>query len=468
MVNRRDFSGWFETGVTDWQRWVRLLIIPAVLLASAYYAPRMTERQLLLPLLGVGAFLLARRPLLALIALVPVSLIAPFAIGTGTQTSLHPGVLLLGLLVVIWLASLSHTWLQHGRVRLVVSRPVWPLLALCAVAVIAFIAGTQTWLIFAPTAPLRSQVGGLAIIVLSAGAFFLMGQWIHEERWLRYLTWAFLTVGGAYIGGRLIPGVGDILVQRFQEGSVGSLFWVWLVALAFGQAVFNRQLTVWRRGLLVGLTTATLYVGWFQARDWASGWLPPLLAVLFIVWLRSWRVGLVLTVVGIGAALWQDPNLLNTLRGLEDYSLVTRDVAREVLLTEAFPLSPIIGLGPSNYYWYTPHFGILGYHVQFNSHNNYLDILLQTGILGLACFTWFIMEIGRLGWRLRLKAPEGFQQAYVYAALAGLVGTLAAAWLGDWFLPFVYNIGFNGFRSSIVAWVFLGGLVTLEQMTDAH
>jgi hypothetical protein len=80
---------------------------------------------------------------------------------------------------------------------------------------------------------------------------------------------------------------------------------------------------------------------------------------------------------------------------------------------------------------------------------------------------WFAWEIGRLGWRLRDRAPHGFARAYVYGALAGLVGTLAAGMLADWLIPFVYNIGFIGFRSSLWAWMFLGGLVAIEQMTNS-
>jgi hypothetical protein len=32
-------------------------------------------------------------------------------------------------------------------------------------------------------------------------------------------------------------------------------------------------------------------------------------------------------------------------------------------------------------------------------------------------------------------------------------------------LPFVYNIGLAGFRASVLGWLFLGGLVSLEQMS---
>ncbi len=107
----------------------------------------------------------------------------------------------------------------------------------------------------------------------------------------------------------------------------------------------------------------------------------------------------------------------------------------------------------------------MGYSVSFSSHNNFVDIVAQTGLLGLACFVWFAWELGRLGWQLRARVPVGFPQAYVYGALGGLVGTLAAGMFGDWVLPFVYNIGLKGFRASALGWLFMGGLVALGQMT---
>jgi hypothetical protein len=36
--------------------------------------------------------------------------------------------------------------------------------------------------------------------------------------------------------------------------------------------------------------------------------------------------------------------------------------------------------------------------------------------------------------------------------------------LGDWILPFVYNVGLAGFRGSVVAWLMLGGLVALDKI----
>ena len=64
--------------------------------------------------------------------------------------------------------------------------------------------------------------------------------------------------------------------------------------------------------------------------------------------------------------------------------------------------------------------------------------------------------------------PIGFARAYVYGALGGIAGTLVAAALGDWVLPFVYNIGLRGMRASLLGWMFMGGLVALEQMLSRH
>ncbi len=63
---------------------------------------------------------------------------------------------------------------------------------------------------------------------------------------------------------------------------------------------------------------------------------------------------------------------------------------------------------------------------------------------------------------MRTEVKHGFARGYVYSVLGGLVGTLTAAMLVDWLLPFVYNIGLNGFRGSIFAWIFMGGLIAID------
>ena len=84
--------------------------------------------------------------------------------------------------------------------------------------------------------------------------------------------------------------------------------------------------------------------------------------------------------------------------------------------------------------------------------------------VALALFAWFLVELTALGWRLAPRFQDDFQEGYVQGVLGGLAGTLVAMMLADWFLPCVYNVGFPGFRTSALAWMFLGGLVALEQV----
>ena len=209
---------------------------------------------------------------------------------------------------------------------------------------------------------------------------------------------------------------------------------------------------------------ATLYIGLFPGRSWSSGWIPPLVAVLVTVWVARPRLAfLAMPVAAIGAILQYEKLVRLVMIGDNQYSLITRLEAWRIVL-EIVKVNPILGLGPANYHWYTPLFPILGWSVQFNSHSQYVDLIAQTGLLGLAFFLWFFWAVGKLGWRLREQVPIGFARAFVYGSLGGLAGTLVAGALGDWILPFFYNVTLKGFRSSVLGWLFLGGLVALDQI----
>jgi O-antigen ligase len=147
----------------------------------------------------------------------------------------------------------------------------------------------------------------------------------------------------------------------------------------------------------------------------------------------------------------------------DSYSWGTR-VDAWLIVVEIAKANPIFGLGFGNYRWFAPLFPIRGWAVQFNSHSQYIDIYAQAGIIGLICFLWFFGALVVLGWRLRNRVPAGFPRAYVYGALGGWVGTIVAGSLGDWVIPFFYNIGYRGFRASVLGWLFLGGLVALERL----
>lgn len=370
---------------------------------------------------------------------------------------LNVAVLFVALLAGLWLLDM---FVGRRTDRFVHSRPVKPLLAFLVAVGLSFVVGQLRWFPAVSSAPLDTQLGGVAIFGLSAAAFLLVANQVRDIRWLQAMTWVFLSIGALHIGGWLESSVLARLGSQLQIGATSnSMFWVWMAALAFSQALYNRKLHPFWRTALFFLVLAILYVSFVLNRDWKSGYLPVMVALAVIVAARSWRIGLLLAVLAVVPATLLMSNAISS----DEYSYMTRVEAWAIILN-MLKVNPLLGFGPANYYWYTPLFPILGWTVHFNSHNQYIDLLAQTGIVGLVCFTWFAAEVGKLGWKLRSIAPEGFARAYVYGAIGGLAGTLASGILVDWFLPFTYNIGLTGFRGSVLPWLFLGGLVCIEQM----
>jgi hypothetical protein len=434
---------------------LRPLLVVGELLLIAALAFMASQRQLTLVLflpLGVGLVLtFLRWPSLGLIVASLAGMVVPFSGPSGLTVTM----ILVALLLVLWLLDMV---VRQREIRLAPSRTVWPLLSFLVVAFISFGVGQLNWLPFALHAPLGAQLGGLSIIVLSAGTFLLAANQVHDLGWLSRMTWAFLAFGAlAIVVGSVLPKFGLPTQNLIQPA--GSVYFIWLVAMAFSQAVLNGDLHPGWRLALGGLVLCTFYDLFFVRFGDKSGWIPALFCIAAIIGARSWRAGLALIPIAALSAWYMWTGLIAT----DEYSISTRFDAWSIM-ARIIRISPLWGLGFANYYWYTPLFPIRGYAVSFNSHNNYVDIVAQTGFVGLVGLLLFFWQVGWLGWRLREQAPAGFAQAYAYGALGGLAGMVVAGMMGDWVLPFFYNVGLSGFRTSMLGWLFLGGLVSLEQM----
>jgi O-antigen ligase len=311
---------------------------------------------------------------------------------------------------------------------------------------------------------MSAQLAQGAVFLLSGGLFLVAAYQLQDLRWLKILTYFFVAIGSLHLAVRLVPvSVVDLGTLLPQTVTMGSMFWTWIVALSFGQFFLNRDMPPLGRLAMAAVSLSAIGIGLTQLRTWVSGWMPALLSVGVIVFLRYPLPILlatpVLAALGlVGASYFSD---LATA-GDNLYSYETRVVAARSLLP-ILSANPVLGLGPANYYHYTLLYPILGWYVKFNSHNNYLDLIAQTGLVGLICFLWFALAVGMTAWRLRLTPMRGFERGYVCSVLAGLIATLVAAAVGDWVIPFVYNTGFQGFRTSVLPWIFMGGLVAIEQ-----
>jgi hypothetical protein len=438
-------------------RWLRWGIVAGVLIISMMLALLDSLDHLQLVLLGVigilGVIMLIQWPALGLLAIL---------IGTYFVAYTGPGgvnAVILGVagVAALWFADMV---IRQRYIHFVHARTTTALLFFSLSAVISFIIDQLPWHPLANHAPLTAQLGGLTIFLTSALAFMIQGNVITDLRWLKAFTWLFVGIGALYISARWVPGVAPFMRSyAYLPAFNGSLFWVWILVIPFSQALLNNQLHAVKRFILALLVVGALYIAIFHAADWKSGYIPPLAGVVVIVLMKYRQRAIWLAPFFLIGAWFVMEEAISS----DQYSVMTRLEAWKIIIRMSV-VSPLFGMGFSNYYLYTPLQDILGWRVNFSSHNQYLDIVAQTGLIGLICFFWVCWEIARLGFKLIDRVPEGFARAYVYGAMGGLAGTLVAGLFVDWILPFVYNVGMDGLRSSILSWFFLGGLVAIYQM----
>ena len=422
----------------------------------------------------LGALVLLRWPLLGFLIIIPSALVVRMDFSTGTEVSLNPASLLVPVLLGIWLLN---SMLQHN-LRLAPSRVNRPLFLFLLVSFISIPISNVIW---DPTVPRADrfiivQLAQWALFAFSAGIFWLMGNRITNQVWLKRIAITYLIVAEAMGLLRILPGNEYIAFNTISFAVERAPFWLLLTAVAGGQFLFNQRLSGRARlGLVVILVTAIYYALAIQ-QERSSNWVGVFTVLGVLVWLRyprlRWLALIALVATMASGVLF---SFIYDFAG-GDAKWSESGASRGVLIQRVIELSmrnPITGIGPAAYrpygltrplayegaYWIEP---------QINSHNNYVDLFSQVGVVGLGIFLWFMAELAWLGWRLRKVFKDGFASGYVNGMLGAWVGIMVIMALADWFLPFVYNIGFPGFQASALLWMFFGGLIALEQLARAQ
>jgi hypothetical protein len=445
-------------------------VVAAVLLGAAFFGAHPSILWLALLVVGIGAIVLLQRPILGLLTLVLAALVIPLTFGTGTAVAVNPATLLVPALLTLWVLDM----LRRGKVCLAPSRTNRPLWLFLLAGLLSLLIGNALW---DPAVPRSDnftivQLAQWAVFAFSAGAFWLTGNLVRDEIWLRRLTFLFLALAGSLAILHVTPGM-PALTNRIATIALDRPpFWLLLTALAAGQLTFNRELSArWRLFLLVTLG-AVLFYAFYLQRATASNWVAVTAVGALLAWLRWPRLRrpvIVLLLVLAGSGLLSS-TVYDFAGGQTEWA--ESGGSRMVLIgrvVEVTMRNPITGLGPAAYRPYAqmkplPYGAAFWIAPQINSHNNYVDLFSHVGLLGLGLFFWFSAEVTLLGIRLRAHFTQGFAAGYLNAMLAAWAGALMLMLFADWMLPFVYNIGFPGFQASVLVWLFLGGLVALEQM----
>jgi len=293
------------------------------------------------------------------------------------------------------------------------------------------------------------------VMVMLPLATLLTANTINDSNSLRWMAGLTITVG---VAGFLAESIGVPLPIN-TAGLIG----MWVVTLSISLAIFHRQLWWPVRLVLIALAGWWLYQSFVLNIHWVAGWLPSFVAICVLSFMHSWRALLIVLVV---LFLLIGPNqefYLGTFIQQEaEESLYTRLEAWEVTW-DVIQDHLLLGTGPAGYAVY-----FMTYYPTraMATHNNFFDIIAQTGVLGLVFLIWMLSGLIAVGIKVhrRLRCTKTFEESLANASLAGLAGTIVIMMFGDWLFPFAYTQTIAGFDYIVPTWLFMGVLLALDHL----
>lgn len=427
-----------------------------VLLAIGFVTSHVSPELILIAMAVPPVVLLATSRLeYGVLATIFTAAFVRFSLPTGTQSRIVASLLITAIFIVLWLARML---VVRKRLYLKPSSTNVPLLAFILTTIISYIwsnAFRDPLVVVGSTWPMV-QLGGMAVMILLPGAFLLTSNTISEIRWLKFLCGLITLIG-------VLALVGHFLNLRLSFLNTGGLFSLWFVSLTYAQALFNQRLPSWLRFVLLALAGVWVYIYFVTRVTWLSGWLPPLVSIAIISFLKSRRIFLVfLLLVTVYAGTHWSYYTGVVLASESAESGQTRLAAWEHNW-RVTGQHLLFGTGPAGYAaYYMSYFP----SEAMATHSNYIDILSQTGIIGLFFCLWFFAALGWTGYKLcmRLRKTGDFSEGLANAILAGWTGCMIAMGLGDWLFPFVYTQTIAGFDYAVYSWVLFGGIEILNHI----
>lgn len=453
--------------------WIRVSVVTATLLLSALLGSRtasfsasggMGAEIIVGGIVAVMLVFAAMRYMeFGVLALLFAAFFVRITLPTGTYSRIPSSMALAGLLVGVWIV-----WMFLRRqVALVSSSVNVPLIGFIVVAMLSY---PWSWLSWRPeffitesmTRFQVAQFGGLAVMILLPAVLLLALNILQDEKWVKRLFIMMVVIAAP----ELVQRLAQRSVQFAGVGISGpGLYHSWLVGLLYAQLLYNKGLNKWLRVFYSVLIAGWLFWGFVLKITWISGWMPSMVAILAITFMKSKRAvvfAFILMIIPfiVFGEYYYETVVEESVRDDSNRLWLWQTIIFDLTLTKA---GLVLGAGPAGY---TPYFMFYYPGLSMSAHNNYVDIIAETGIIGTIFFLWFLFEVFRTGWNQQTKIKDDFLLAFNNGVLGGFIAMLAAMMLDDWFIPFAYNNGLPGFEMNVYAWILLGAMLNLERLTQ--
>ena len=439
-----------------WLRWVVVLGVFIIAVGVGFLATQFNPFYVAVGSIGL-MIALASLAFLTRFELLPiyilgVALFVPLTLPTGTGSRLPISMLLVVLFFGLWI---FRSMTVERRFSLKPSHINFPLLVFMVVTTFSVFWSIlfRDLFVFVPETFFIVQIASALVMIMLPMAFLMVGNFIESTRQLKIMTGLMLVAGA--IG--LIKSVSGFPLPVDTRG----LFTLWVSGLAFGLAIFIKKMHWAFRIFLLLLVAGWVYWNFFLNISWVAGWLPTLVALGVLAWMRSKKMSFLFLLFFVVIVIAnKDYYLGKVLPNETQESGYTRlaawkanwSVTRDHL---------IFGTGPAGYaVYYMTYFPTDA----MATHSNYIDIVAQTGIVGTFFFLWFFGSVVVVGVRLciRLKGRGDFIEALANVSLAGTCACIIIMAFGDWMFPFAYTQTIEGFNYALYNWLFMGAILVLD------
>lgn len=376
--------------------------------------------------------------------------------GRETTQGLRMVEVLATALIAAWLLRVAQA--HSGAIRRVsFNTPLFLLLPASIVSLLVSFA----W--FDPTVPLQNinlavSLGQILLILWPIGTYMVVASSIRDDR-------AIVAVRNLIVA-LAIPSIALVAappsVARYLEWS--TTFALPASSLCFAEFFHTRGLPR-KLGLLV-ITVAPVVYGFASGKAFYYAYV--VVSSTVIAYLKAPRLVLAAAPVAFAAYVVLVPLLSGALMpGFLERVIATEQSqqslgghgGREQLIADGLGIwlrHPVFGVGPGNNYPYMLRYSTVG-----TPHNQYVNVLMELGVIGLACFLLFAFRAIRTGLAVWRRSREPLHQKVALGWLGLFAAMLVGGLFGDFMLPSIRNSGLELFALFYVQWILLGVMVSI-------
>jgi O-antigen ligase len=445
-----------------WMKWVIVLVVFLVTIGIGFLASNFEPVYVAAGawglLVGLVGLMFIRNFDVFPIFILGVAIFVPVTLPTGTGSRLAISMVVEVLLLGLWVLKSMTVDRRFSIKPSPINLPLAGFFGSVILSVLWSILFRDPF-VFVPDTFIIVQIASAIVMILLPVAMLMVGNFIETTKPLVILAVMMLVAGAL--------GLVKYLLNLPLPVDTRGLFSLWVIGLAVGLAIFIRNMHWGVRLLLLLLAGGWIYWSFILNIYWLAGWLPPMVAIGILSWMRSKKMSLVFLVFLVTIIIInKDYYLGKVLQNETQESGYTRLAAWEAnwRITRDHLL---FGTGPAGYaVYYMTYFPTDA----MATHSNYIDTLAQTGILGTIFFIWMFGTLGWMGLKLchRLKGRGDFVEAMANVSFAGTGACIIIMAFGDWLFPFAYTQTIVGFNYAVYNWIFMGVILTLDRLFPAQ